>query len=566
MSRIQMLLRYTGAVLLVLLVTGLDCDRDETTEPEEEIWSERTWVRLTPEAIDFGAVTVGLSDTDTIQSIRETISSDHLPHRYHVAVDGDFPDFHFVADAGAESLITDTVTATDPTSDFRLVFAPLDVGIYSSRAISRGMDGGVHDAVQLDGIGVEGCAFSRNRIDFGDVDVGTSRQDTFTVRNITVPPGQHDVTIRVEIVGCEFLKFVTNGNPAYDHIETTLSPGAAAVCTLQFTPPGAGDYNCSLDTQDESYCGPVFVTGTGAGASLGDWETCLTDRGPDLYGVHGNFHGKVFAVGDSALVVSHGEHVSTCVLSIRRDYDADTLSLRAVWVDDSYEAWIAGSEIGGAWGGAYVLNERGSGLVTRDMVLTVENYNCGWASSETDIYFFGLGVASDHNGRHFDGSDWSNSLIDFGMSEVTGVWGSGPEDMWAVMNLSSNNVWRYDGTSWQDMSPAWVDEYLKDVWVDRGGDVFVVGDNGAIYHYDGSGWEDQSVGGSGTLYGVSGSSPGDVHAVGSDAALYHYDGFTWRRYTPPAGITVDLYDVWVHHDGEAWAVGQRTTILYHHGR
>lgn len=563
MKRVPVFLAYIVALLFTLLISGFDCD---TNDPEEEDPpTSRAWASLTPEVIDFGPVTVGLTDTALIHSNRESRYGDTLPYAYNVAVTRSYPDFYLLSVAGAESLVTDTLTVADPADEFPVVFAPLVRGIYSSAVKTRSAVVAKTDTVHLDGIGVEGCSFSRNRIDFGDVDLGTSRRDTFTVRNITYPPGAHDVTVRVEIVGCEYLRFVFNGSAAFEWREWTLAPGEAVVCTLQFSPPGTSDYSCTLETGDESYCGPIFVTGTGTGSALGDWSSCSTNTNSDLYGVHESFDGQRVAVGDSGVVLGYGPLGPRCDWNPLPTPGLDTLSFRGVWVVSGADIWIAGSEIGDAWGGAHVFERVVGAWEQQDSVVTIEHYNCGWASSVNDIYFFGLGAVSDHNGRHFDGSAWENVLVDWGMAEVTGVWGSGPNDVWAVLNQSNYSLWHSDGTTWEDRTEAWMDENLQDVWVDASGVAFVVGNNGAIYYYDGSTWYDQSVGGTETLYGVSGRSPSDVHVVGADAALYHYDGFTWRAYAAPAGINVDLRDVWVNHHGEAWAVGQKGTILYHPG-
>jgi hypothetical protein len=302
------------------------------------------------------------------------------------------------------------------------------------------------------------------------------------------------------------------------------------------------------------------------GSSVGEWETCFTGGGPDLYAVHGSPGGTVYAVGDSGIVLFTDAVSIPCAWAYGSLSGIDTLSYRGVWLASGADAWVAGSDIGGTYGGSYIFGRRTLGWTVVDDIPTMEHYNSGWGSSAADVYFVGLGKVSDHNGRHFDGATWSNVLVDFGMYEITGIWGSGPEDVWAVMNRSSQNLWHFNGTIWEDRSQAWMDENLQDVWVDQGGEVFVVGTHGAIYHFDGGTWEDHTVyGGTPTLYGVSGRSPSDVHAVGAGAALYHYDGFTWRAYAAPAGITVDLYDVWVQSDGEAHAVGQRRTVLRHPG-
>lgn len=549
-------------VLMLLLSTGPACDTNDT---EDEPGPGITRAMLNPASINFGTVSVGRTDTAAVQAYRQVSGGTGEAIVYDIYVGRSYPAFYLLSDSAPESLITDTLSESHPTADFPVVFAPSEAGIYSSVIRLSSSSISLTDTVHLEGLAVDQCAFSRDRVEFGDVDVGTSRTDTFTVRNVTTPPGQHDVTVRLDIVGCDYLKFVFNGHAAYDWIQWTLAYGEAAVCSLQFTPPGAGEYSCALETETESYCGPILVTGTGAGASLGEWETCFSGRGPDLYAVHGSPGGTVYAVGDSGIVMFTDGPSVPCAWAYGSLSGIDTLSYRAVWQASGADAWVAGSDIGGPYGWTYIFGRQGFGWEVADDVPTMEHFSCGWGSSAADVYFMGLGKVSDHNGRHFDGTTWSNVLIDFGMYDVTGIWGSGPADVWAVMDRPSNNLWHFDGSVWEDRSEAWMVENLQDVWVDQGGEAFVVGTNGSIYHYDGSVWDDQSIGGSRTFYGVFGRSPSDVHVVGAGAALYHCDGFAWRAYSAPPGITVDLYDVYVHSDGEAHAVGQRRTVLRHPG-
>src|SRR2546430_2702678 len=68
-----------------------------------------------------------------------------------------------------------------------------------------------------------------------------------------------------------------------------------------------------------------------------------------------------------------------------------------------------------------------------------------------------------------------------------GVWGSGPDDVWAVgySNGGSATIVHWNGSLWS-MLPSPTMHLLEGVWGSGSNDVWAVG--GAIVHWDGSAW------------------------------------------------------------------------------
>ena len=81
-----------------------------------------------------------------------------------------------------------------------------------------------------------------------------------------------------------------------------------------------------------------------------------------------------------------------------------------------------------------------------------------------------------------------------------------------------------DGASWQAQNSG-TTQVLFGVWGSGPNDVFAVGDGGVILHSanDGATWQAQNFGDTQIFYfGVWGSGPNDVFAVGGSGVIQHY--------------------------------------------
>jgi hypothetical protein len=99
---------------------------------------------------------------------------------------------------------------------------------------------------------------------------------------------------------------------------------------------------------------------------------------------------------------------------------------------------------------------------------------------------------------------------------LLGVWGHGPDDVWAVGgNLDQPLVMHNDGTAWRRLAVPG-SSLLWNVYGFRAADAYAVGDNGLILHYDGDTWTQVPSGTNATLFGLWGASGDDVWIVGRD--------------------------------------------------
>jgi len=183
---------------------------------------------------------------------------------------------------------------------------------------------------------------------------------------------------------------------------------------------------------------------------------------------------------------------------------------------------------------------------------------------------------------HYDGSSWTR--MDSGTSvALNGVWGTGPNDVYAVGGYSSPSmegqpddvlgvVLHYDGSSWSEMWSG-TTACLKALWAGGPNDIHAVGGisyhQSSVLHYDGSDWSVLWTGSGGGIKGVWGTGPSNVFAVGSTIALYYsglllrYDGLQWSPISVAAGE--GLNGIWGSGPNDIFAVGEDGTVLHYDG-
>jgi hypothetical protein len=190
-----------------------------------------------------------------------------------------------------------------------------------------------------------------------------------------------------------------------------------------------------------------------------------------------------------------------------------------------------------------------------------------------------------------------------GRGTVFGIWGTAPDDLWAVGGNVADGafVWRYDGERWHEaegfpadladahsMFKVW-GRSADDVWVIGTGGValrfqgevvtrtatntarslFTVhgnsvvtvavggsGDAGRLLQHDGEEWSDVTPEGTPHIIGVRMTQ--DVgYAVGVRGTVARWDGKTWKRVETGIALSEAFHTVWIDPDGGVWAVGGR---------
>ena len=226
---------------------------------------------------------------------------------------------------------------------------------------------------------------------------------------------------------------------------------------------------------------------------------------------------------------------------------------------------LSASEVYLCAGGDVLLYDGSSFTVMNVSTATgIDSITDLWASSSIDIW----AVGDDAIAAHYDGVTWTWTNI--GSSFNSSVWGSGPQDVYA---MGVFDLVHYDGVGWSEVS---LDSGAGDgqVWGTSASDVWVMTDSYSFSHFDGGSWQtietDDFVG---DLAAVWGPAPDDLWAAGSAGSIAHYDGNSWDEVTHQRiGAPYLRMFVAIHGSSSTnvWAVGQQlgeggsTGIIYHY--
>ena len=416
-------------------------------------------------------------------------------------------------------------------------------------------------------------------LDFGAPTLGTYSEATLQIRNGS-PADAYENRFAYEMIlpsndeDCGEFSFPYGGRAGM------VGPGGWVDISLRFAPDAARPYLCqirlnALKVQNghqtiHLISDPCPSPLAWAGIGTPRWEECMGDGdfGP-LHGVNSGV-GSVVAVGDAGTVLRKGTGCSWTKIDIA-PVEAPTLGLRDVWgwgdpLQETHVLWAVGtrSPPPGQYGNRGAILRFDVNGWTQPSEGWLITYGSVWGSGFDDVWFVGQGVATDFpNARHWNGSTLDSLLIDLGMSELTGVHGTGSEDVWAVLKQPSYSVHHFDGSAWEDRTEPFMDQPLYDVWTTATGHVYAVGADGAIYHYDNGTWTDESIRNElRDFYGVwADEETGFAVVVGEGGAIYHFNGSEWSQQSlthldVEVGSFHDVFGVHGDQGIEVWAVGE----------
>ncbi len=211
---------------------------------------------------------------------------------------------------------------------------------------------------------------------------------------------------------------------------------------------------------------------------------------------------------------------------------------------------------------------------TADTIGIYPSYLHGiWGSDVNNVYAVGLIVLSNppayaYTGiMHWDGTLWTSQ--DYQEGDLRGIFGFGPNDIWAVGSWSIDYnpyslITHWDGKTWTTWKPQQYN-LLSALWGTSSSNLYAVGLSGLILHYDGKAWTQQQSGTTMDLADIWGTDNSHIWAAGyqtstGDGVLLQYDGVSWKTITR-GGNTSDtslygnFYGVWCNSTDKIILVG-----------
>lgn len=140
------------------------------------------------------------------------------------------------------------------------------------------------------------------------------------------------------------------------------------------------------------------------------------------------------------------------------------------------------------------------------------------------------------------------------------------DQLWAVSASGTvlnwkKSTWPLNETNCKRSSISKV--ALTDVWAGSGTNVWIVSEDGGLFHGDGSTWKREDVDRLDNrqgLNGIWGSSSTDIWAVGDAGTLIHFDGSTWTPFD--SGTNVSLVQVLGTSNDDVLALGPGTALRF----
>ena len=177
---------------------------------------------------------------------------------------------------------------------------------------------------------------------------------------------------------------------------------------------------------------------------------------------------------------------------------------------------------------------------------------------------------------NYDGSKWTKVTTPAALTSFKDVWSSGPGAVWFLgTDHGSIRVLRHDGakfTQHNSISGTYLGfSTYGAVWGTGPTDLYVAGgvianSTGVLRRSDGtSPWKLQAIPPSGRLYDIWGSSSTDVHAVGQAGAVLTFDGKTWKR----AGRrfeSAEVHDLWADSPSNIYLASKPGEVLRFDGK
>jgi len=273
-------------------------------------------------------------------------------------------------------------------------------------------------------------------------------------------------------------------------------------------------------------------------------------------------------------------------------------ALMSVWGANTSDVWVVGADIPNDSEGPLVLHWDGA-VWTRHATGTTGDLWWVFGFENGPVYMGGKGGQI----LRYESGGFT-VLTTPSIQTVYGIWGSSPDDLWAVGaddgGASGGFVWRLQADTWGVAAGLPVGIDAKAVWKVHGtaaNDVWMVGTSGLVLHWNGTAFEEEALG-STSLFTVhcdgarcvavggfasdviferengvwqNASTPTDPpmfgvcvtanigYAVGDLGTMLERGETGWSVLdSPPTSET--LHAIWVDPEGGVWSVGGRVRM------
>ncbi|MDY0001802.1 MAG: hypothetical protein RBU30_10940 [Polyangia bacterium] len=267
-----------------------------------------------------------------------------------------------------------------------------------------------------------------------------------------------------------------------------------------------------------------------------------------LWGIWGSSASNVYAVGEGGAVLHFDGSV----------WSAQSLSgyLYCVWGSGPNDVYVVGQDTSSTNVG-YLWRFNGTSWTSGVGFPISFALRAVWGSGPNDVY----AVGQQGNLLHFNGATWTPQSGFAG--HLMAVWGTSAADVFVA---GAQGIIHFDGSQWTQMSLPASASGLTGLWGTAPDNVFAVGGdpNGFILHYDGSFWREFVTGSIGAQTAIAGSSDTSVLAVGGASSVRRFTGLGWTR-LDLGTLDMEPRAIWGASPKELFVAGNGVEPVYRSG-
>ena len=250
-----------------------------------------------------------------------------------------------------------------------------------------------------------------------------------------------------------------------------------------------------------------------------------------LYDIWGTDENNVFAIGGITLPDGGSSVIKWNGRQWISVINPPELILHGIYGFATDNIWIVGNGYG-PWGGAAFYNGHSFTTFYLDpgnpkYSDTIYALYAVWGSAPDDVW----AVGGHGTIIHWDGVEWKK--VESPTEKLlTDIWGSSSNNIYAVgfSLINQAEIIHYDGNSWRNITSELntTKRGFRSIWVDKNNTAYAVGTS--VINYNGLSWNTINVNQSKFLTRIRGRNSADIVAVGQRGRIHHFNGMVWKTY------------------------------------